>query len=647
MNFRCFILLLLLICFIAAPPVAGADQLPPQPTGPVNPEEVEAFLDEIMPANIALYNVPGATVAVVKNGELVIAKGYGYSDIEKRVPVDPDHTLFRIGSITKLFTWTAVMKLQSEGRIDLDTDVNQYLKDFQIPDTYPGEPITMRHLMTHTAGFEEYNWFMAVEDVESLIPFRDYCAGYMPARVNPPGKVSSYSNYGTTLAAVIVEDVTGIPFEEYLHDLILSPLRMDSTSIREDLPPDKAERLSKGYVFGPKNQAIHDDIYNIGPAGSISSTAPDMAKFLAMHMQGGSLDELSILPRKTAELMHAEAFTNDPRGSGMCLGFYEMHVNNRRLIGHGGDTNTFHSLLIFIPEEQAGFFVSYNSVGGGAARNELLRAFMDHYYPAEEVAIPDPDPLNTAFLEKYTGTYETNRRNRAHFEKYVTKRSPVVISVSNNGTLLLEYPGNAQEYYMIEEDIFALPDGDPQCTGNLIFHPGSSGKPDFFILQNVPMLTFERLAWYDTPSFLENLKNVAGIILATVLIWPLLATFRWAYTIPEEAMPRFARIARWIAGLSALSLLGFVLVLLPTIIDNETLVSSYLISPGPPVEFTIALIVPVLSLLLTLLTVGLTAIAWKEGYWNRLHRIHYTVVAAAAVAMLWWIVSWNLWVFSL
>ncbi len=647
MNYRWFFPFLLMICIIAAPAVAAADERSVQPTGPVDPEEVEAFLDLIMPANLARCNVPGATVAVVKDGELVITKGYGYSDIEKRAPVDPDQTLFRIGSITKLFTWTAVMQLQSEGRIDLDTDVNQYLKDFQIPDTYPGEPITMRHLMTHTAGFEEYIWFMAVDDVDNLISFRDYCAGYMPARVNPPGKVSSYSNYGTTLAAVVVEDVSGIPFEVYIKDNILSPLRMDSTSIREDLPPEKAERLSKGYVFSQKNQAIQDDIYNIGPAGTISSTAPDMATFLAMHMKGGSLNDVTILPRETADLMHAESFTNDPRGSGMCLGFYEMHVNNRRLIGHGGDTNTFHSLLIFIPTEQAGFFVSYNSVGGGAARNELLRAFMDHYYPTEEIAIPDPDPSNTGYLEKYAGTYETNRRNMAHFEKYIAKRSPVVISVSNDGTLLLEHPGDAQEYYMIEEDIFALPDGDPQCTGNLIFHLGSAGKPEFFVLQNVPVLTFERLAWYDTPSFLENVKNVAGIILATVLLWPLLAAFRRVHGMPEEARPRPARIARWIAGASALSLLGFVLVLLPTIIDNETLVSSYLVSPYPPVEFTLALSVPVLSLLLTLLTVGFAAIAWREGYWNRLHRIHYTVVAVAAVAMLWWIISWNLWVFSL
>ncbi|MCQ1539571.1 beta-lactamase family protein [Methanocalculus taiwanensis] len=647
MNVRWIFFFLLIICLALIPQAVCADELSFRQTGPTDPDEVEAFLDLIMPANLALYNVPGATVAVVKDGELVIAKGYGYSDLEKRVPVDADQTLFRIGSITKLFTWTAVMQLQSEGRIDLDTDINQYLKDFSVPDTYPGKPITMRHLMTHTAGFEECCVMMEVENVDDLITFREYCAGYMPARINPPGTITSYSNYGTTLAAVVVEDITGIPFEEYLDEQIIIPLGMDSTSIREDLPSERAERLSNGYIFGKQNQAAQDSIFTISPAGSISSTAPDMAAFLAMHMKGGSLNDAIILPRDTAELMHAEAFTNDPRGSGVCLGFYEMHVNNRRLIGHGGDTNTFHSLLIFMPTEQAGFFVSYNSVGGGAARNELLRAFMNHYYPAEEVAIPDPDPSNTALLQQYAGTYETNRRNFAHFEKYIVKRSPVVISVSDDGTLLMDYGGTIREYYMIEPDIFALPDGDPQGTGNLIFHFGSSERVEYFVFSNVPIFAFDRLAWYDTPAFLENVVNIAGTILATVLLWPLLALFRRSYAIPKQAMPRPARIARWIAGASAVSLLGFVFLIVPKIIDDKVLVQTYMTSPVPPFEFTLALTVPVISLLLTLLTAGFAAIAWKEGYWSRLHRIHYTAVAAAAVAMLWWIVSWNLWVFSL
>ncbi len=505
----------------------------------------------------------------------------------------------------------------------------------------------MRHLMTHTAGFEECTVMMQVESVDDLISFRDYCADYMPARVSPPGTLTSYSNYGTTLAAVVVEDITGIPFEAYLDEQIIIPLRMDSTSIREDLPPERAERLSKGYVFGRKNSEAPDFIFTIGPAGSISSNAPDMAAFLAMHMMGGTRNDVTILPRDTAELMHAEAFTNDPRGSGVCLGFYEMHVNNHRLIGHGGDTLTFHSLLMYIPEEQAGFFVSYNSVGGATARNDLLFAFMDHYYPAEEVTIPDPDPALVPDLRIYAGTYETNRRNIAHFEKYHGERSPIVVSASGAGTLLIDYGSTTLEYVMIEPDIFALPDGDTQGTGNLIFNVGDSGRADYFVYSNVPIFAFERLAWYDTPAFLGNVFTIAGIILATVLLWPLLAAFRVSHAIPDPYANKNATRARWIAGTAALSLLGFVLILVPKVIDDAALAATYLQSPVPPFEFSIVLTVPVLSLLLTLLTVGFVAFAWKEAYWSRLHRIHYTLVAAAAVAMLWWIISWNLWVFSL
>lgn len=153
---------------------------------------MEAFLDRIMPAALARYNVPGATVAIVKDGRLVVAKGYGYNDVATRTPIDAGTTLFRIGSATKLFTWTAAMQLVEEGKIDLDADVNTYLKEMKIPDTYPGKPVTMRHLMTHTAGFEDSGRHFVVGDVAEIIPFRQAAADNIPSRVNPPGKVSSY-----------------------------------------------------------------------------------------------------------------------------------------------------------------------------------------------------------------------------------------------------------------------------------------------------------------------------------------------------------------------------------------------------------------------------------------------------------------------
>jgi len=145
------------------------------PHGPSDPAEVEAFLDEIIPAAIARSNVPGATVVVVKDGRVVVAKGYGYRDLANRTPVNAGTTTFRIGSISKLFTWTSVMQLAEEEKIDLDADVNTYLKDMKIPDTYPGQPVTLRHLMTHTAGFEDSSLHMTGVDPDNLISIRQYC----------------------------------------------------------------------------------------------------------------------------------------------------------------------------------------------------------------------------------------------------------------------------------------------------------------------------------------------------------------------------------------------------------------------------------------------------------------------------------------
>ena len=626
--------------------VSGDETLPMN--GPSDPAEVEAFLDDTIPANLARFNVPGATVAVVKDGELVLAKGYGYSDISNKSPVVADQSRFRIGSITKLFTWTAVMQQVAEGKIDLDADVNTYLKDFRIPDTYPGRPVTMRHLMTHTAGFEDAERHFAVPNKTDPNDFRTFCAGNIPARVWPPGTVSSYSNYGTTLAAVIVEDVSGMPFEEYLQSRILSPLGMSRTSIREDLPYELAYNLSDGFLYANnENTAVPDTVFVIGPAGSISSTAPDMARFLAAHMQDGTYRNATILPADTARLMHARAFANDPRVSGMCLGFYEMHINNRRIIAHGGDTKTFHSLLAIIPEEQAGFFVSYNSMGGNKARDELLTEFMDHYYPADMPALPQPDASAASRVQQYAGTYEINRHNYATFDKYLSPALRVEITAIPDGTLMMAHSGQKFELIETAPNVFSRLDGTHPASGDIVFHTRADGTVDFFSMANVPFMVFDRVPWYATNGFSDNLKTAAGIILATVLLWPLLVAFRRAYRIPEPSVPKPARIARWVAGVAALILLAFTVVLLPWVMGNETLLKSYLYDPSAPAQLSAILSLPVIALILTLASAVFAILAWKEKYWTLPHRVHYTLVAVALVAMLWWVNFNNLWVFSL
>ncbi|MFA5222023.1 MAG: serine hydrolase domain-containing protein [Methanoregula sp.] len=618
------------------------------PNGPSDPAEVEAFLDEILPAAIARYNVPGATVVVVKDGRVVVAKGYGYRDLANRTPVDSVTTTFRIGSISKLFTWTSVMQLAEEGKIDVDADVNTYLHDMKIPDTYPGQPVTMRHLMTHTAGFEDSSHHMTGVDPEDLISIRQYCKENIPARVNPPGKVSRYSNYGTTLAAVVVEDVSGMPFEQYLQSHILTPLAMENTSIREKLPPDLAAKLTQGYSFSSsENKPTDDFILVVGPAGSITSTAPDMAKFMIAHLQNGTYGNATILEPETADLMHARAFANDPRITGMCLGFYEQYYNGRRAIVHGGDTDTFHSLLFLLPEEQTGFFVSGSSAGGRGVRNALFTSFMDHYYPGEPHVLPVPDPSASARLRQFDGSYRSNRHNYAGFEKYFSLPAPLDVSASPDGTLIITGSSGPVAYAEGEPGVFSPADGSRPADGAVVFHAAADGSYDFFMYRNNPAMVYYRVPWYEITSFGDTIRTVAGLVLATVLLWPLLALFRRLNKIPDPSGPKPSGIARWIAGSAGLILLVFAVVLVPWISSDVEILTIYMQTQAVPAVLTAVLTLPVIALILTVAAVLFAVPAWRMAYWTLLHRVHYTAVVVALIAMLWWVNQNNLWVFCL
>lgn len=289
---------------------------------------MEAFLDGLIGKQLDEYHIPGATVAVVKDGELFFAKGYGYADLEQNRPVVADQTLFRIGSTSKLFTWTAVMRLAEQGKLDLNADVNTYLKDFKIPATLRRaqggaylQPITMLHLMSHTAGFEDNILGMMAPNAEAMIPLHDYLARYMPARVRPPGRLTAYSNYGAAVAGYIVEVISGMPIEQYVEDNIYKPLQMSRSTFRQPVPPDLASALAVAYGYDGSFYALPFEYINASPEGAMSTTATDIAKFMIAHLQDGRYSEARILQSTTAQRMHQRLFANDPRLSGITSGF--------------------------------------------------------------------------------------------------------------------------------------------------------------------------------------------------------------------------------------------------------------------------------------------------------------------------------------
>ena len=221
-----------------------------------DPAALEAFLDGVISTQLKQYHIAGATVAVVKDGALLLAKGYGFADLEEGpVAVDPGRTLFRPGSVYKLITWTAVMQLVEKGQLDLDTDINCYL-DFSIParllnqgGNEPPRPITLADLMAHTAGFEEVALGVFVRSAKEVLPLGEYLKEFLPERVYPPGELGAYSNYGAALAGDIVERVSGMPFAGYVEKNIFAPLGMEHSTFRQPLPAALAGQMARGYNY--------------------------------------------------------------------------------------------------------------------------------------------------------------------------------------------------------------------------------------------------------------------------------------------------------------------------------------------------------------------------------------------------------------
>ncbi len=398
-------------------------------------EDLEPWLDGVVPYALKVGNVAGAVVVVVKDGQVLLQKGYGYSDVSARTPVSPEATLFRTGSIGKLFTWTAVMQLVEQHRLDLDRDVNAYL-DFRIPPAF-GRPITLRNLLQHTAGFEDHakNAFVAPPYRTSI---GDFLKHNIPARIFPPDEYPAYSNYGATLAGYIVQRVSGEPYAQYVQRHIFAPLGMDHSTMQQPLPPAFAQDMSKGYRLGSE-APLPFELLNIVPAGAGSNTGADMARFMLMHLNRGRLGDAVILQPATADLMHRQSFQATPPLPGFALGFYHEDRNGHDIIAHEGDTNLFHSDLELLLDDHVGFFISVNSLGrngaGGTLRNLVFDRFADRYFPAPQGA---PEPTSASARKDgalLVGDYQSTRRIQTTLLSFVYLLGQSSIAMDADGTL--------------------------------------------------------------------------------------------------------------------------------------------------------------------------------------------------------------------
>jgi CubicO group peptidase (beta-lactamase class C family) len=628
-----------------AAPGGNVPTAPSQGQGPTDPAELEAFLDGLMAKDLEDYHIAGAAVSVVKDGKLFFAKGYGYADLEQGIPVDPEQTIFRIGSIGKTFTWTAVMQLVEQGKLDLDADVNTYL-DFRIPDTYP-QPITLKHLMTHTSGFEDRLADSVVLDANDVVPAGEWLISHMAVRVYPPGDCAAYSNYNAMLAGYIVARVSGQPYDQYIQEHILDPLGMAHSTAHFQIPPDLSTYASKGYTYVDGAFQVFPGFtpqLALVPSGAHHASVTDMARFMIAHLQGGlysdgTIAEARILKETTAQQMQSTLYTPDPRLLGITYGFFDWSGNGPRTIGHRGYSAPMNSLLLLLPDENLGVFVIYNSAGADEVANPYFgfhRAFFDHYYPTPAVAaLPSPADFAER-ASRFAGSYRLTAFPHTSFIKVsaLFGAYTMEISDSGDGALLLATPYGEYRFVEVEPLYFRQVDG----SFAMVFRENDRGHITRIFTDFMNYTAADKLDWYETSGFNMPLLLVC-VLMFLVMIPVAAAGLIRSYRRGSNRKPasRGANTADWIIlGISILNLL----ILVGTAWGANGGISNELLDP--PLIIKIVLGLGLLSAVLTVGALVCTALAWKDGYWSTVFRAYYTLVTVAAVAFVWFLNYWNL-----
>ena len=509
----------------ASVPALAAPTLPMAPGRHLLAEaDVTAWLDGYMPYALRSGDIAGAVVTVVKDGQVIAARGYGYADIAKRKPVDPATTLFRPGSTSKLVTWTAVMQQVEAGKLDLDRDVNAYI-DFRIPPRN-GRPVTLRQIMTHTGGFEEVSKNVIVYDPKIQAPLDVYLKDWVPTRIFDAGTTPDYSNWATALAGYIVQRVSGVPFDDYVERRIFAPLGMRMSSFRQPLPKALQPYMATGYERASE-PAKSFEFVGPAPAGSLSSTGLDMARFMISHLDKAR----GLLKPETAAMMHDSPLDKvDPTSlipplNRMELGFFQTNTNGRRVIAHLGDTNEFHTSMHLFMDENVGFYVSFNSAGReGAAhvvRIQLFHDFADRYFPST-VRDGSVDPrIASEHARMMTGHWEVSRRSETNFINILNLVGQVEISVDAKGNLVvpsLKEPGGAaRQWHEIAPFVWRESNGHDRLAAKVV--DGKVVRWSFDLV--APFMVYDRVpAWRSAGWLMPALYASLAVLVLALLHWP-------------------------------------------------------------------------------------------------------------------------------
>lgn len=605
--------------------------------GPRQPQELQALLDSFFVEQLREMHIPGAVFILVRNGKVFFQKGYGFADFENHVPVVPEKTEFRVASISKLVTATAVMQLCDRGLIDLDDDINGYLKAFKLDYTFD-KPITFRHLLTHTSGLDRQPVGMYTHDKDTPVPLGQCLASHIPAQIAAPGERLNYSNYGMALAGYLVQEISGTPFAQYVEQNIFHPLGMQNSSFepRPELNPNTA--VSYDYKDGKLTRASLDHL-NLLPAGGLISTACDMARFLTAHLQNGRYENARILQEATARKMHQQQFTFHASLPGWDCGFYEASYNHHRVLMHSGNGRGCSSLLLLVPDQNLGFFVAYNR-WVPEVHEKLIKTFFDHYYPVfGNGALPKMSDHSNGDLKRFCGTY----RYLDYPQKSVFKATLLTgkseeyrITANEDGTL----NAFSARWHEVEPLLFQKVDSEEYFA----FRPDQDGQvTHIFMLKDMPYV-FEKLGPLETKSMQDALVEIFKLIFASgVLFLPIVFLIGRLQGVTEPAESNNVPARKSYMPFLTAGLIFIVCIFnLFFLMEMNIFFDKNIFIYGIPDRTVAALGIPLLTAALAVILAAFSFRVWKRHYWSLFSRIHYTLVTLTSLTFILFLNYWNL-----
>ncbi|GAB1645752.1 serine hydrolase domain-containing protein [Krasilnikovia sp. MM14-A1259] len=610
---------------VTAIPAPSAAAVRSQPgCGRVTAAAVAGYADSTMPQRLSRDRVPGAVMSVVSGGRTQFARGYGFADVARHTPMDPQRSLVRIASITKLFTWAAVMQQVEAGRLDLNADVNRYLTGFRVPATFPA-PVTLGALLSHTAGFEDRVIGTGARTAGDVPPLADELAAAMPARVRPPGEITAYSNYGAALAGYVVAQVSGEPWDRYVQRHLLDPLGMAHSTATEPVPPALAGDLARSYDSDAEPPApIPFTFDTLSPDGAISASAADMAKFMTAHLDGGR----GILSPDTTALMHARSFGADPRLGGYAHGFMDRVMNGHRVLMHDGSWEGFQSALVLVPGCDLGLFVSANGTNGVDTVSAVVDGFMGRFAPPTGAADPTGAPVagvgGTSPAVAQPGFYAPTRRAATTVERLTTLLGEFRLTVAGDGTVHFK----GRTWIPQGDGVYRRDDG----KDHLMFRSGPGSAR--YVATDGP--AYELLGSAEEP--LVNaavVLAVLGLGLSAVAV-PLAAGWRRLRPRGPVLAARW-RVSRALAATAALLAVAFLVGLTVTLTTGT---GDFLYAV--PTSFRVLLTLPLVMLALAAVALAGTVTGWRGSGARVASRIHQVVLLAVPAGLTWFLWQWNL-----